>query len=319
MNCVQTSVPCILTDTHDAAIACEKDRHGNSLRTVINLESGLVYTDPRPSHDQVKKFYSEDYRKEYKGTLVPQKKHIHRAGVVALDRWRQIEPYIQRGARVLDAGAGGGELLYLLGERGCEARGIEPNKGYANYAIDQYGVDINVGCFEDVVLDQGVFDTILLFHVLEHLESPVLEIKRLMGFLKPGGTFVIEVPNVTYRCGYPAAKWHIGHLYNFNSVTLAATAIKAGMDIIEIKELGDGGNVFGVFSNNKSVKPYSLEGNFDKVLHELETHTIIRHLLSPNPYIRPLKRAVRSLSEKWAIRNEESGKEILDKLYGQFH
>ena len=317
MKRVQASVPCVITNTHNAVVICERDRHGNPLRTVINLESGLVYTDPRPSHDEVKKFYSEDYRKEYKGTLIPKKKHIQRAGVTALDRWGRIEPYIQRGSKVLDAGAGGGELVYLLGEKGCGASGIEPNKGYANYAIDQYGVDIHVGFFEDVAFDPVAFDTILLFHVLEHLENPVQEIKRLMSFLKPGGTFIIEIPNVTYRRGFPTAKWHIGHLYNFNRTTLAATAIKAGMDIIEVKELGDGGNLFGVFANKKPVKPYSLEGNFEKVFHELKAHTILRHMLSPNPYYRPIKRAIRSLSEKWETRNKESGKDILDGLYGQ--
>ena len=65
----------------------------------------------------------------------------------------------------MDAGAGGGELLYLLEEKGCEAIGIEPNKGYAKYAIDQYGVDIHVEFFEDVAFDPFAFDSILLFHV----------------------------------------------------------------------------------------------------------------------------------------------------------
>ncbi len=318
MKLVQSSAPCIIADTHDAAVVCEKDRHGNPLRTVINRQSGLVYTDPRPSHDEVKQFYSEDYRKEYKGALAPKKKHIHRAGVTALDRWERIEPYIQGGSKVLDAGAGGGELLYLLEEKGCEAIGIEPNKGYANYAIDQYGVDIHVEFFEDVAFDPFAFDSILLFHVLEHLENPVQEIKRLMRFLKPGGAFIIEVPNVSYRHCYPTAKWHIGHLYNFNRATLAATAFKAGMEIIEVNELGDGGNLFGVFANNKPAEPYSLEGNFEKVFHELEAHTIVRHLLSPNPYYRPIKRAIRSISGKWETRDKECGKDILDGLYGQF-
>ena len=89
------------------------------------------------------------------------------------------------------------------------------------------------------------------------------------------------------------------------------------MDIIEVNELGDGGNLFGVFANNKPAEPYPLEGNFEKVFRELEAQTVMRHLLSTDPYFRPIKRAIRSVSGKWVIRNEASGKEILDGLYGR--
>ncbi len=315
MERVQTSVPCIITDTHNAVVVCEKDRHGHPLRTVINVESGLVYTDPRPTHDETRKFYSEDYRQEYKGTAIPRKKHVFRAGGVALNRWKKMESYLQKGMKVLDVGAGGGEMLYLLGKKGCEASGVEPNNGYANYATEQYGVDIQVGFAEEADFNPNTFDAILLFHVLEHMENPVQEIKCLKNLLKPGGIFIIEVPNVTYRNGFPTAKWHVGHLYNFNRTTLAATAVQAGMEIIRVEEPGDGGNLFGVFTNNEPAEPCSLEGNFDRVSHQLETHSVMRHLLSPHPYLRPIRKAIRTISEKWATRNAQNGREILDALY----
>ena len=87
-----------------------------------------------------------------------------------------------------------------------------------------------MGCFEDIDFKEKSYDVILLFHVLEHLENPVEDIKRLKRFLKENGTFIIEVPNVTHRQGFPTAKWHIGHLYNFNKTTLAATAAKAAAE-----------------------------------------------------------------------------------------
>jgi len=217
--------------------------------------------------------------------------------------------------KVLDVGAGGGEMLYLLGKRGCEAIGIEPNDGYANYAIEQYGVDIQVGFSGDVDFNPNTFDAILLFHVLEHMEEPVQEIKRLKSLLKPEGTLIIEVPNVTYRYGLPSSKWHVGHLYNFNCTTLAATAIQSGMEVIKVEEPGDGGNLFGVFTNNEPTEPCFLEGNFDRVSNQLKTHSVTRHLLSPHPYLRPIRKAIRTISEKWATRNAQDGREILDKLY----
>ncbi|SVE37464.1 uncharacterized protein METZ01_LOCUS490318, partial [marine metagenome] len=82
-----------------------------------------------------------------------------------------MESYLQKGMKILDVGAGGGEMLYLLGKKGCEASGIEPNNGYANYATEQYGVDIQVGFAEDADFNPNTFDAILLFHVLEHMEE----------------------------------------------------------------------------------------------------------------------------------------------------
>ena len=319
MASVQTDIPCIITGSHEAEVVCDVDRHGDPLRTVISKASGLVFTDPRPSHDEVKEFYTDLYRQEYKGTVAPKKKHVYRAGRVALDRWENISPYISTGDKVLDAGAGGGELVYLLGKKGCKVSGIEPNRGYANHAIEQYDVDIQVGFFEDANFDAGAFDAVLLFHVLEHLENPVEEIKRLKKFLKPGGTFVIEVPNVTYTQGYPTAKWHIGHLYNFNQKTLGATALKAGMDVVELRELGDGGNLFGVFSNIEPTEAMSLNGNFEQVSEKLAAHTVVSHLFSLNPYVRPVKKLCRSIMEKLAIMGPQNSRELLDKLYNAIH
>ena len=120
---------------------------------------------------------------------------------------------------------------------------------------------------------------------------------------------------MTYQDGFPSAKWHIGHLYNFNRTTLAATAVQAGMEIIEVEEPGDGGNLFGVFTNNEPTEPCSLKGNFDRVSHQLEIHSVMRHMLSPHPYLRPIRKAIRTISEKWATRNAQKGREILDALY----
>ena len=123
------------------------------------------------------------------------------------------------------------------------------------------------------------------------------------------------MPNVTYKRGFPTAKWHIGHLYNFNRMTLAAAAVKAGMDVVDVKEMGHGGHLFGVFTNTDPSECCSLEGNFETVFHSLNTHKMLPHLLSHHPYTRPIRKAMESIAEKWAIRNFRSGRELLDKLY----
>ena len=315
MQIIQSKNPCILTGTNDAVVVCKRDRQGNPLRTVINKNSGLVYTDPRPDHEKVRKFYSEEYRKEYKGTLTPSFKHIIRAGRLALTRWEAVQQLITKRAHILDVGAGGGEMMYLLQKRGHEVHGIEPNSGYAEYARDQYSLNLSVGFIEDSKHRPESFDAIFLFHVLEHLENPIEEICRLNNLLKPGGILVIEVPNVDHKNCFPAAKWHTGHLYNFNTLTLNATVEKAGLDTKSIREEGEGWNIFGIFQKRPPREEILLDGNFDKIWKSLQAHTVPKHLFSANPYLRPLKKLTRTIEENWATRKNRNGQEILDSLY----
>jgi len=317
MQIIQSNNPCILTGTHDAVVVCNQDRHGNPLRTIINKNSGLVYTDPRPDHEEVRKFYSDEYRKEYKGTETPSFKHIIRSGRLAVTRWRKIKQWVSEHARILDVGAGGGEMMYLLKKCGHEVHGIEPNVGYAEYARDQYRLNLEVGFIEDTKHPPENFDAIFLFHVFEHLENPVEEISRLGRLLKPGGVLVIEVPNVDHKQCFPAAKWHTGHLYNFNTVTLNATLEKSGFDTKSISEGEEGWIIFGIFQKHSPREKVLLDGNFDKIWTGLRSHTALKHLFSVHPYLRPLKKLARTIEENWATRKYESGREILDSFYEQ--
>ena len=318
MVTIQTSHPCILTDSREAVVVSEKDRYGKPLRNVICRESGLVFVDPRPSHREVEKFYTESYRKQYKGTEVPDARHVYRAGKVALRRMALLGKYLEPGSRVLDVGSGGGEMLYLLRNRGYEAYGIEPNVGYAEHAIAEYGAQIQVGFSGDAAFAPGYFDAICLFHILEHLENPLEEIRSLMALLKPGGMFFVRVPNVEFNHCYPSTKWHVGHLYNFNVVTLTATFDKVGLTPLAVNAPTDGGTLFGVFQKGDApAKPVGLDGNFEKVLGKLRAHTVPRYLSSLHPYIRVFRKVARNLGESLAIRKASGSRQLLDGLYGK--
>ena len=61
-------------------------------------------------------YYSNEYREDYKKTFTPQKKHVFRAGQLALERIKFLkERNIFQGS-LLDVGAGGGEFTYLSGK-----------------------------------------------------------------------------------------------------------------------------------------------------------------------------------------------------------
>jgi SAM-dependent methyltransferase len=90
-----------------------------------------------------------------------------------------------QGDRVLDAGAGTGRLVRDLRDAGYDASGIDPSPRSAGVARE--GIEEH----EDAGLE-----AVVLWHVLEHLDDPAAALRRVAGWLEPGGALVVGVPNV---------------------------------------------------------------------------------------------------------------------------
>lgn len=242
---VQSERPCPITGSHDCEVVATEAREGHALRNVRSLESGLIFVDPLPVED-LAKYYKEDYRSEYKNVIQPKLKHIYRAGGVTLDRLKHGggATAITPGMKTLDIGAGGGEWVYLMNKIGCESRGVEPSN-YGNFAKDSYDVDVFLGMYQDAELEKGSFDLVTLFQVLEHLADPVVDIAAMAEYLKVGGRFWIEVPDILFGGMRFDHKWHDGHLFGFDALTLEAVAAKAGLKKVKLDVLP--GNLFGIF------------------------------------------------------------------------
>lgn len=304
--------PCPITGDAEAIVIAERDRHGKPLRNVMSAASGLIYVDPQPVQD-LAAFYRDDYRVAYKQTFVPKAKHIHRAGKVALDRLAHSNGAPKSGMRTLDIGAGGGEWVYLMQQLGCEAFGIEPNSGYGSFAKDQYGVEVFLGMYQDASFPEGGFDLLSLFQVLEHLADPVQDLVNLSRFLKPGGLFLIEVPDILYGGMRFDHKWHEGHLFGFDRLTLEAVAAKAGLRARFVKILP--GNLFGVFEKTDApVALPDLENRAADALSELE-RARDGYWTRLETYSKVPRRLAKRLGEKWSSSRESSPRAILDRVY----
>ena len=311
------SIPCNLCGGTEVSILSDRSRSGKPLRTVICQACGLVWSDPRP-HD-ARQFYEEEYRLSYKHTYSPKPKHVLRAGYVALSRFEKVEPLLSSRKAVLDVGTGGGEFAYLLQSLGHDVSGIEPNRGYADYSIQEYGLTVQVGFVQDAVFAQESFDVVTIWHVLEHTEDPGFILALLRSWLKPAGTLVVEVPNVEATCQAPRSTFHEAHLYNFNVVSLRRLAKKHGL--YEAKHLisRDGGNITMFLSRMEPLvqDPYdaSIPGNCEWISRIVRQHSNVRRHLTPLPYLRAWQRLSRSFQERRETADERSGKALLDQLY----
>lgn len=311
------SIPCNLCGGKEVAILSNRSRSGKPLQTVICRACGLVWSDPRPH--EARQFYEEEYRLAYKQTYSPRPKHVLRAGKVALSRFEKIGQLLSHRKMVLDVGTGGGEFAYLLQALGHSVSGVEPNRGYADHSIRNYGLNVQVGFVQDAAFPPESFDVVTIWHVLEHTEDPGHVLALLRSWLKVDGMLVVEVPNVESTCQSPKSTFHEAHLYNFNVVSLRRLAKKHGMHEAWHLISRDGGNITMFFTPSQppleGLCETVIPGNYEWVSRIVRGHSNVRRHLTPLPYLRAWQRLHRSLMERRETAGATSGKALLDQLY----
>lgn len=101
--------------------------------------------------------------------------------------------------RVLDIGCGQGGTIRAFTAAGQDAIGIEIDPGLAEYARLNLGAQKErIQCLDILACDLdalGTFDLILCSDVIEHVGNPDAMIAIAARVLRPGGTFVLQVPN----------------------------------------------------------------------------------------------------------------------------
>jgi SAM-dependent methyltransferase len=310
-------IPCNLCGSVDVDELSLRDRDGHALRTTICRACGLVWSNPRPSEEEVRQYYSREYRLDYKGHATPSLRHIARSGRGAMNRFRDLAPFLKPGDRVLDAGAGGGEVVYVLRGHGFDAMGLEPDERYASHARETLGVPVETGFVQDRAFPPGSFDVITMYHALEHVEDPVGILSTMRGWLSEGGRLLVEVPNVEARCIHPEHRFHFAHFYNFNRATLEAAGRSAGFEPLQTTTSPDGGNLISVFvARAVRLKPdtTALEGNYERVSRIIRGHTAAGYYLSAAPYTGPLGRLRTFLKDRAATRGRATARQVLDGL-----
>jgi SAM-dependent methyltransferase len=312
-------IPCNLCGSVDVEELADRDRDGRPLRTTICRRCGLVWSNPRPGEEEIRRYYSRDYRLDYKGRATPSLRHVARSGRGALDRHRLLSPFLNAGDRILDVGAGGGEVVYVLRRLGFDARGLEPDEQYARHAREALGMPVATGFAQDASFPLSSFDAVTMYHALEHVEDPVGVLRTIRGWLKSGGVLVLEVPNVEARCILPAHRFHFAHFYNFNRATLEATGVRAGFDPVQTTTSQDEGNLIAVFRASAAPGADTIElgGNYARVARAVGGHTAANYYLSRAPYAGPLGRLRNYLADRAAARGARTPAEVLDALIGR--
>lgn len=106
----------------------------------------------------------------------------------------QIISQFKKSGKILEIGSSTGVMLKLFQDKGWEVLGIEPSKKACGIANNNGLKTLNTS-FELAHLKGGIYDVVILNHVLEHLKNPKLIFDKCQKVLKDGGLLFIDVPN----------------------------------------------------------------------------------------------------------------------------
>lgn len=186
---------------------------------IFNVERchacGLVFQHPQPSQKILKKHYPHQqyysYKKEIKGlsgiirqfrayliknyyepTILSKVFSILVKSVPAIPSKPRVKPW-----RILDIGCGSGDTLLLLKQLGWDVYGLELDKNAVRSAKERGLANVKAGGYEKIAsFPNNYFDSIRLYHVIEHLPDPRSCLKLIYKKLKLGGEIIIGTPNI---------------------------------------------------------------------------------------------------------------------------
>lgn len=96
--------------------------------------------------------------------------------------------------KLLDIGCASGLFLNVAIGKGFSAKGVEPNRKRASYALKKK-IHVEIGFFPDILNKAERFKYITFNDVLEHIDDIEAMIKNCYRFLEPNGFLSINVPN----------------------------------------------------------------------------------------------------------------------------
>jgi SAM-dependent methyltransferase len=170
---------------------------------------GLIYSNPQPipydlamHYDiPVTDYYSEEF-------LDSTNEGLHYEGELNFKEVFKQNHQGKEKPKILDIGSGIGDTLLGFKKAGFDIFGLEPSTTFyeksRQYLNDDI-VKVQNTAFEKAQYEDGQFDFIYSFNVLEHVYDPDEMIVQAMKWLKPGGLFGLIMPS---------SEWLTSKVYN---------------------------------------------------------------------------------------------------------
>lgn len=193
---------------------------------------------PIPTPAENKKFYDEDRMsknlKIHSIKVIEEKSEFDTQMNVELSK-----KIASKKDKILEIGSGYGYFLKKMKENGFDIIGIEVSKSRREYSkrisnADVFDYDLN---FEQPAI--GLFDFIVLFHVMEYIANPINFLNNVRTLLKTNGKIIIRVPNsndlqLKLNTYYRKWFWQRAHVNYFSPPILKHILEKSSFKKIKI-------------------------------------------------------------------------------------
>ena len=202
-------------------------------------ECNFHFTSPRPSDENLGKYYISDHYISHNNTNRTFFEKVYQlVRKFATNRKFSLISSFFSSGRILDVGCGTGDFLNKCKSKNWETKGIEPSKIARDQAINNYNLDVEEST--DLSQLEGQFDIITMWHVLEHvpnLNETLVQFKQL---LSKKGKIIIAVPNLeSYDAKYYKEYWAAYdlpiHLYHFSKKSICTLFEKHGFSLRKTK------------------------------------------------------------------------------------
>ncbi|OYX83255.1 MAG: methyltransferase [Flavobacteriales bacterium 32-34-25] len=195
----------------------------------------MLITHPQPSLETLGKYYeSEDYISHTDNIRSLFEKAYHFVKQIALkNKLDLINSFQSNKGRII--GAGTGDFLLTAQQNGWQTIGVEPSPRAKGIAVKK-----GISFVEDTKeLESHSFDTITMWHVLEHVPDLDAQIKELKRLLKQEGTLIVAVPNYkSFDAKHYGAFWAAYdvpiHFWHFSKKAIELLFAKEGMKLEKV-------------------------------------------------------------------------------------
>lgn len=151
------------------------------------LDCDYAFVSPRPSLDDLKKYYSKPSKYDVWLDQIDARELLWKRRLAKIRKFKIA-------GKLLDVGAGIGQLLHQAKNDFAGVDGLEISASAIVIAKEKYGLNLRQGTIEELSFDK-TYENITLFHVLEHVHDPRFVLEKCKSLLVPGGTLMIAVPN----------------------------------------------------------------------------------------------------------------------------
>ncbi len=187
----------------------------------------LVWLHDPPKPEEMHLHYTEAYHKLISGA----------GGADPTRRWKDRRATLgkyKRSVTLLDLGCSSGSFLECMRSESWNLYGVEMSAEEASAAESRTGARVFVGVVPDAPFAPETFDVITCFDVLEHLYEPQRVLAKVGEWLKPGGIFYVQVPNIDSAEERVFGKYWHGlelprHLFHYSPKSLKLLTESVGL------------------------------------------------------------------------------------------